>query len=92
LRKYLLIVQPHNCKQPERLEDLLADELRYIWNWLMQVSNRRSGTGFGPATLTQTGLLYWRQLWRLSPPPFEIEAIDDLYITQQANGSSNGKK
>lgn len=81
------MVEQQTGRRPEQLEGPeLPDELRYLWNWFVMLSNRRGGTGFGPAALTPVMIVSWCQLNRMSLLPYELEAIealDDLYMAQQ---------
>jgi hypothetical protein len=88
LREHMAIVAQQGGQVPDDAQPLeLPAALAYLWRWFLDLSNARSGTGFGPAPITQLDLLAWCALHEVRLLPFELEAIralDFLYLSAQA--------
>jgi hypothetical protein len=54
------------------------DELRYLFEWFIEVSGGRGNSGFGPNALAWTDLAAWASLTGNAPSPVEVGILRDL--------------
>lgn len=65
----------------------IPEDGQHIWNWFMELHNKRGSTGFGAAPLLYSEVKAWKELTRVVIEPWEVLAImsmDNSYLDTRA--------
>ena len=72
-------------KMPPELQPVECDQcVRYLWNYFLDMSRRRSGNGYGHNPISHEGVEAWARSRRITLQPFEhqmLDAIETVFIS-----------
>jgi hypothetical protein len=81
LRDHLRAAERSLRRPIERLHLECPQIARYLWDWFLEISNGRTGSGSGPNPIAYSEIESWSRLFGVSLRPFELTAIKHLDMT-----------
>jgi len=64
---------------PEQLESAFCPvEVKYLWEWFVQLSAKRTSNGFGSNRISDVEIMAWSNLRQIKLTPFDMQAIDAM--------------
>ena len=73
-------------------EEELPEGLAYIWDVFCELANARSGTGFGPGTISFTEIANWCKLKGIELCNWEVDAIRALDVKWLENWNARSRR
>ncbi len=70
------------------------DEVKYLWEYFLSMSRRRTSNGFGPNPIPDEGVEAWARRHRIQLQSFEnqaLDAIESMYLSIQSRPSGEAK-
>lgn len=80
-------------KPPELDVPPLPECAAYVWEYFVELHNRRGNNGFGHVPLSYSEIGWWKRLTRRSLDPWELKAIleiDAAYLASIAKKPTEG--